>query len=270
MGHKGDGEVKGQCSADWSSRLPRLAAIGDEAVECVSSNARATVAIGDSFDGWELLCIIEAAGPKLAVLEWIDDTDAALAYVGTEGVALLLPKMVTNLKQVPGHDDVPVFDEGYYRRIQESGPDVLGEEVLADGEPDHDRVAALLPPLISYTFVGHRDCAEKVVVAPDGAVLGFFDNSRVPFGPQPQSPPRELALSTRRWQHGLLGGCYPIVEIGWWDSAAGCGQEQIVFCSKGADGQMQVWMRLRDQQATSGASDRRHFLLPAAEPHPDP
>lgn len=264
--------MKQECSAPprWSSRLPRLAAIGEEAVEFAEASERTTVTIDDSFDGWDLLCVIEAAGQKLAVLEWIDDTDAALAYVGTEGVALLLPKTVANLEQIPSHDEVPVFDEGYYQRIQESGPDVLGEEVLAGGEPGHDRVAALLPPLISYTFVGHRDCAEKVVVAPDGAVLGFFDNSRVAFGPQPQSPPRELVLSTRRWQHGLLGECYPIVEIGWWDDGADCGQEQVVFCSKGSDGQLQVWMRLRDQQSASGASERRHFLLPAAEPHPDP
>jgi hypothetical protein len=141
-------------------------------------------------------------GSRLAVFEDFSQTNGHLLFVDTKGVKLDLPKSGEPTRADPkslyrGHSLEEVF---------RSERDLLGEEILAKpGDPDYAEVAACFPPIsktYTYTFVGTRDCLEKVGV--------FYGGST------PNFDPIRWRISRRSRRFGMRAGCW----TAWW--GAGC------------------------------------------------
>ena len=107
--------------------------------------------VGDHYREWELLAVIAQAAP-LAVLERDFPRWGVLAYVGTKGPVATMRKAIGRLDNLQREKAYP---PEYFDRILSAQEDILGQEALAKGEePSYERLAGLLPPLLSYTFLG--------------------------------------------------------------------------------------------------------------------
>lgn len=216
--------------------IPRLLAFEGDGVRFAGREGAAVP--GEEVAGWRLAAVFQRDAQTLAVLEHTSCQGTTLAYVGPAGEWARIQWQVGTLEALADDPAPPAFPEGYYGEIRESGADLLAGRVTdAAGEPVPERVAAALPPLVSYTFIGDRRLAEKPIVEPDGSVRGYYDSGR-PYRPE------ERAVS---WRQRLVQGWMPAVITAWYDRDSVTGREHLVFARPAGRG-VGVWIRARSSE----------------------
>jgi hypothetical protein len=181
------------------------------------------LSVGDHFANGEVVATIVHDGTSIAVIE---DADK-LMYFGRKGVICEITKPVSRIKIKP-------FPAAVFRKLLKSREDYLGKQVLSQGEPSYERVVDLFPRLHDYTFIGDRDCAEKLLVNPDGHIKAYFQKAVSGY----MLPEKKSLLG---W--GLLGGYLPAVNLRFRNSKRSKEiWEELVFAGM-ENGHLRVWVR---------------------------
>lgn len=166
------------------------------------------------FAGWTERARLTQQGLGIRVLEDLSAPDGALAFVMTDGRALVLGK---RLEPVAGRDVAPYLGLDL-ETVALSGADLLAERLLSSGDdpdPDQVRDAAPLPasrfkveeigPRLPWTFfLGARQRADTMPVTTKGSTRTYhvdqvFDRLTI-----------DAELVARRHE-GLLGGDAPAI-----------------------------------------------------------
>jgi hypothetical protein len=214
--------------------------------------------VGDHYREWELLAVIAQAAP-LAVLERDFPRWGVLAYVGTKGPVATMRKAIGRLDNLQREKAYP---PEYFDRILSAQEDVLGQEALAKGEePSYESVAGLLPPLLTYTFLGTTTSRQKVIVWPDGR-LGFGVGrarrlKEVLFDPGAQLGKSNSAAAATK--QGLIGRYLPVIDYAFSDAGMQSGWEEIAFATGREELETYVCLR-------SAEGKRTYWRLPGREP----
>ena len=200
----------------------------------------------------------EVAGYALRAA-WLEDGRPYAALEDAEQIAIVCtgePSVQARLSRPFGHpaelarEHLPRFDDAYYDGIMDSDEDVLGRQVLEQGEPSFAAVADLLPPVLDMTFLGDDRGPERPIVRPDGTIDGQF-GAAFDF---------DTRDDTKHYCHGLLGGRLNVVCYGAFDESTGRGAELIAFAlADGPDGEVSVYRRLRETGAVDGEVVSHHW-----------
>jgi len=143
-----------------------------------------------------------------------------------------------------------------FERLLDAQDDPLAEELLASGEPDLQRVAAMLPRVVGYAFVGHPGVHERAIIQPNGGIEGVL-------GPLAELSGEELA---RRARWGIIDARLPLPMLRV-EPLDGRVLEQIAVATTGAGGELRVLVRRRE---VIGDEERVAYLAPGAEEGPRP
>lgn len=171
-------------------------------------------------------------------------TDTQVTISGTDGAPLILrPRM-----EGAGVEDFSTAD---FERILVARTDLLADELLAQGEVDLLRVAAALPRMVGYAFVGHPGVDERAIIAPDGSIEGVL-------GPLVELSPAELA---RRGRWGIIDPRLPLPVLCIEDTR-GAVHEQIAVATIGAAGELRVLVRRAERW---NGAERAEYLAPGSE-----
>jgi len=172
------------------------------------------------------------------------DGHEELTVAGPDGAPLTLRPRVEGA-------NVAGFAPEDFERLLVARTDLLADELLAAGEPDLSRVAAALPRMVGYAFVGHPGVDERAIIAPDGSIEGVL-------GPLVDLPPEELA---RRGSWGIIDRRLPLpvlrIEL-----PNGAVHEQIAAATVGADGALRVLVRRAERW---NGAERAEYLAPGCE-----
>lgn len=144
------------------------------------------------------------------------------------------------------------FDAGFFERLMDAQEDFLAAEALAEGEPDYEHVASLLPRVVDVAFVGDPRCNERFLVEPDGAVGGLEPLATV-------SPP-DLAC---RGSWGIVDRRLPLPLLRI-EQAGGGPLEQITVPALDAHGRPDVLVR-RDGAGAARIESARGLVAPQPE-----
>lgn len=129
-----------------------------------------SLAVGQHLCGWTLRWLHSASATPKALLESTNHEGGALLFWSS---ATGIHKII---KPVPKHYDNPSVSQLYnghtMAEILASQHDLLGEEVLAQGEPSYASVVGLLPPMRGgrYQILGSPLSRGKFIIWPDGTV----------------------------------------------------------------------------------------------------
>ena len=175
-------------------------------VKVAGADGEASLTKGQQWGRWTLMAVIHGS-PKhqLAVFEDFSVRDGHLLFADGEGVKADLPKSLE-----------PTFADpaGLYRghtlnQVLNSDRDILAEEILAKpGDPDYGEVSACFAPisrLQTWTFLGTRECLEKVGI--------FYGGSTPNFDPAAYIPDVEKIRKAGSVWDGLVGGWLPAVRF---------------------------------------------------------
>ena len=249
---------------------PRLVKLqADGAVLKWPGESSHALRVGEQYGDWELVAILEQAEP-LAVLERDFAQCGVLAYVGKNGPVAKMRKAIGRLGNLQGEN---AFPPEYFNRILGAQEDVLGQEALAKGgDPSYEALAGLLPPLLTYTFLGTTTSREKVIVWPDGR-LGFGVHDRqlekVLFDPGAKLGKANGAAAATK--QGLIGRYLPVIDYAFSDAGVQPGWEEIAFatgreelgtyvCLRSAEGQRTYWRLPGLEPAENGNAFYRALL----------
>jgi len=206
-----------------TSRIPSVTIIGTNraqigAIEC---------AVGEAAEGYVLRAVLTAEAAPLAVLEGPEDQ---LVFVSEDGPEVALHPRLEGAS-------AEGFDAQFFERLLKADEDVLGEQVLAAGEPSYEAVVGMLPRVVDETFVGDPRVEERAIIQPDGSIEGMLE-------PLTALPWEELRA---RGQWGLVDPSLPLpvmrVELD-----DGAFAEQTVAATVAAHGELQVLTRRRRVQ----------------------
>jgi len=245
-------------AAESNITWPRLVELraNTAVLEWPGESSRA-LRVGDQYREWELVAVIAQAAP-LVVLERDFARWGVLAYIGTKGPVATMRKAIGRLDNLQREK---TFPPEYFDRILSAQEDVLGQEVLAKGEePSYESVAGLLPPLLTYTFLGTTTSRQKVIVWPDGR-LGFGVRDRrlekVLFDPRAVLGRSNSAAAATK--QGLIGRYLPIIDYAFSDAGMQSGWEEIAFATGREELETYVCLR-------SAEGKRSYWRLPGLEP----
>jgi len=161
-------------------------------------------------EGHTLLCSFKRNTETWKAYEDLRSRDGAITLISSNGTGRVLTKSAE-----------AVFAEGAphlglnLSEIGQSGPDLLAEALLKDGDPDPERVRSAAPPQGTEglrnprarvrwnTFVGTRECEDTMPVYPGG-------NTRT-YHPVQSFPDLHGERVEKRFE-GLLGGWMPAVR----------------------------------------------------------
>jgi hypothetical protein len=235
-------EARERQSIIWP-RLVRLQ--GSGAVLAWPGESPHTLRVGDRYREWELMAVF-APGTPMAVLERDFTRWGVLAYVGERGLVATVRKAVGKLDNLPR---AKTFPPEYFDRVLSAREDLLGQQALATGL-DTESVAALLPPLRAYTFLGTTTSRRKVIVWPDGR-LGFgvrhHNLEQVLFDPGAVLGESKFAGT----KQGLMGGYLPAVDYAFSGGAGESAWEEIAFAvGRGEDATTFVGLRTAEGKQT--------------------
>jgi hypothetical protein len=164
-----------------------------------------------SLDGHTRLCRFPRGNEEWTVFEDLRTRDGALTFVSSGGSARVLPKSA----EAVFADDGPQYLGLKLSDIGMSGPDLLADKLLANGEPDEDEVRRAAPPMDSTapegryyrpnwnTIVGTRECSDTMPVYPSGSTRTWHP---VQFFPEMTNE------RARKRYEGLVGGWMPAVR----------------------------------------------------------
>ncbi len=155
---------------------------------------------------------------RLGAIEWkvyedLRARDGVLTFISSTGKTSVLAKSA----EATFADANPPYLGLNLSEIGTSGPDLLANKLLENGDPDPEQVKSAAPPLGSAagrpglpggrvtwnTFVGTRECSDTMPVYPGG-------NTRT-YHPVQYFPELTGALAEKRFE-GLLGGWMPAVR----------------------------------------------------------
>jgi hypothetical protein len=161
----------------------------------------------------------------------IRETPDELVYLGSAGPLAVLRKPYVT----PNKAHVREGGPGFYDQILTAPCDVLGEGVLAAGEPSAAALEGVLPSLIDYAFMGDDRTLDRWLLRPDGSL--FISEEEVMPGPgaHPENPPASC----------LLDGTLPVICQRWET------REQMTFATSGPEGQTHVWLRITERGKTA-------------------
>ena len=214
--------------------LTNLAA-GAASLECFSDTAAAAEP-ADSIDieGHTLLCEFQHDNANWKVYEDLRTRDGVTTFVSSRGATRVLPK-----RTEPAFDQSETLYLGLKPEdIGRSGPDLLADKLLENGDPDEETVRLAAPPLGAGprnpqpggtgggggavrwgTFVGTKECSDTMPVFPGGNTRTYH----------PVQDFAELtAEATRNRYEGLIGGWMPAVRKVM-PGASGAYTEVVVF-----------------------------------------
>lgn len=177
-----------------------------------ASPSSGTVAVADiSVAGHMQICTFTRAGETWTVYEDLRTREGSLSFLCSTGIARVLRKNAeaTFADDGPQHLGLDIKDIGM------SGPDLLADRLLAQGEPQELEVRAAAPPMNSHhdddpqarpgwnTIVGTRECSDTMPVYPSGSTRTYH----------PVQYFKELtqARANQRFE-GLIGGWMPAVR----------------------------------------------------------
>ena len=166
-----------------------------------------------SVEGHTLLCRFHRGKEAWTVYEDLRTRDGNLTFVSSAGTARVLRKTAeaTFADDGPPHLGLDIKDIGM------SGPDLLADKLLANGDPNEDEVRRAAPPMNSFhpttpnpnyrpawnTFVGTRECSDTMPIYPSGNTRTYH----------PVQYFKELTQERANNRHeGLVGGWMPAVR----------------------------------------------------------
>lgn len=204
-------------------------AIRDGLTVIESADGSYPLSVGDTL--FEMQCVCADAGEGIVALE--DDEQLIILRAGMQTAKL--PKPDWSVFDAYPDDWTPSELE----RITEAAEDLLGETVLASGEPELEDVRAQMPALKGYAFLAHPAVAQPVMVERDGQIERFCETPLAESGED-----CEMAASA----------VFPPVI---WHSCAS--REQLSFMLPDDRGGGIVWLMRRSR-------DRYEFLRCAGAP----
>jgi hypothetical protein len=203
---------------------------GEKAVlRSAATREERTVSVGQP--AWDWLAVARTDTPKALVLERRFRRWGVFVYLDESGVVAEIRRPVGELAGIA--QPLRKYPAGYLDWVRNSAADVLGERVLAQGDPSYDRVAGWLPDLTGYTFIATRDMKQKLAVDADGTIgylTGKYGAKRVeqpPFDPGKHFP----GVHPTQAKRGVLGGFLPATDYGFLDEESGRGWEQLAFAT---------------------------------------
>ena len=216
--------------------------------------------IGDRYRKCELIALVAQAAP-LVVLERDFRRWGVLAYVGTKGPIATMRKAIGRVDSL---QHGKVFPPKYFDRIISAQEDVLGREALAKREePSYEALADLLPPLLSYTFLGTTTSRQKVIVWPDGCLgYGVRDRHLEKLLFDPRAALGKSTTAVEVTKQGLIGRYLPVIDYAFSDHGTQAGWEEIAFAA--GKEELEIYICLRSENGK-----RTYWRLPTREPLED-
>jgi hypothetical protein len=162
-------------------------------------------------EGHILICEFEHAGKTWKAFEDLRTRDGSITFLASDGTGRVLTKSAEASFATAN----PPYLGLTLREIGLSGPDLLADRLLRNGDPDPEQVESAAPPLGSAahqreyfrlpwdTFVGTKECLDTMPVFPPG-------NTRT-YHPI-QYFPELTGEAARNRYDGLLGGWMPAVR----------------------------------------------------------
>jgi hypothetical protein len=162
-------------------------------------------------EGHTLLCTFKQGAQTWKVYEDLRTRDGAISFVSSSGNGRVLTRNAE--ANFPGPD--PQYLGLALKDIGLSGPDLLADKLLQNGDPDPEQVCAAAPPMGSAhdsrpgarptwnTIVGTRECSDTMPVYPSG-------NTRT-YHPVQSFPDLNAESAAKRFE-GLLGAYMPAVR----------------------------------------------------------
>jgi len=127
--------------------VPRIRELMADAVVAISGSRKATLHLGESLDGWQLVAITNVDGRSVGVMEKRATHRGSIAFVGVDGTVAVIPKWIGDLAQIrPRPIAAPEAVQLKRAARHVPGPDVPGNYILGSTEdPSYENVAALGP-----------------------------------------------------------------------------------------------------------------------------
>ncbi len=253
-----------------ASPPPQFVSMTGERVRLRAPDGRQEQVLEPGQEAWGWMLVGLTRRPRGAVLEQCARRWGRFLVLGPGGLSVELGKPVGDLAGVASAPQG--YPPAYMDAILASGPDLLGERVLAGGDPSYERVAGFLPGVQGYTPVCAAAQKDKPVADPEGTVgllTGGYGSERIQdpwFDPRAEFPDLHPTAATR----GLLGGYLPVVDFGFHDPARRDGWEQIVFSTDEAGGRTYLGLKaagrwrffvLDDGRSEIGAGEFFEVLL---------
>jgi hypothetical protein len=165
-------------------------------------------------DGHTQICEFKVDSIAWKVFEDLRIRDGVITFISSTGNRRVLPK---NAEAVFAEADPPYLGLSL-KDIGMSPRDLLAENLLADGDPDPERVKSAAPPMGSdfgsgrpvyfrlpwNTFVGTKECFDTMPVYPSGSTRTYHPGQ---YFPELSSP----VAAEKRFE-GLIGGWMPAVR----------------------------------------------------------
>ncbi len=197
---------------DRRTFLKGVAAVAGLEASGATGSAKNRDPVHASLDGHTLTGSFHFNSADWSVYEDLRTHEGVLTFVSSKGPRRTLTKSAeaTFAEANPPYLGLSLKDIGL------SGPDLLANKLLENGDPDPEAVKAAAPPLESAnfsprpgfrprwnTFVGTKECSDTMPVFPVG-------NTRT-YHPGQYFPELTQALAEKRFE-GLLGGWMPAVR----------------------------------------------------------
>jgi hypothetical protein len=179
--------------------------------------------------------------PPLAVFE---SDEGRMLFVTDTGPQMVLAPFM----EEAGAD---ALDAAFFEGLMTADTDPLAEQLLAEGEPTYQAVAAALPRVVDYAFVGDPRVDERTIVAADGSIEGLL-------GPLTDMPWDELR-TRGRW--GIVDVRLPLPML-WVQTGINAFAEQIVIATLGGDGKLRTLARRR---VSDGDDETVEYLAPGSD-----
>jgi hypothetical protein len=174
-------------------------------IEEVQTHMRTAIPV--STDGFTEICHFQRGTEKWRVYEDLRTRDGSIVFISADGKTRELIKSAeASVAEGPLYLGLTV------KEIARSGPDLLAERLLNNGDPDPEAVRAAAPPIASAeknprtwtTFVGTKEAYDVTPVYRSGSTRTYH--------PVQYSPELRAALDNGKIHDGLIGGWMPAVR----------------------------------------------------------
>lgn len=216
--------------------------------------------IGQSIEGWVLLCIGDINGVTTAVFEKHVTHRGVIAYVTERGGTIArIPKYVGDLSKIrPRLTNTPHGIKLERPQKMVPGPDTPGEYILhSEEDPSYENVAALGEEYIGWSLVANEQggSLRSVYLEADAKSRQRkpdMQSEWVPMGgalfdPEdffPAANPENYAYNHGFSKRTLLGGYLPVADTGVWNEQYQCGYEVMMLLPPGTDAHPMARLRM--------------------------
>jgi hypothetical protein len=225
-------------------------------------------------EGHSLLCSFHRNAESWKVYEDLRTRDSSITFVAANGSG----RVLTRNAEAAFADAEPPYLGLSISDIGMSGPDLLADKLLQNGDPDPEQVCNAAPPMGSYheqrpggrvgweTIVGTRECQDTMPVYPSG-------NTRT-YHPVQSFPELNGEMVNKRFD-GLVGGWMPAVRKVMPDPSSSAHYEVIVFGDVLAKDKfiVQTWhrtVRVEDGKIVKAEYGYSYPPFPPRQQNPEP